>query len=222
MTFDINHYGLWHRQSLLVLDVETTGLSSDLGDRVVQLGLARFEQGKLVKAWGSLLWSGVEISAEATEIHGITTEQLAGAPTLIHVLPALIELSRNAQPAAYNASFDKKFFFAEIGRLAFQAYRLPLPIFNFSVPWVDPLVWARHIDRFEKGGNKLTEVCRRRGIALRNAHDAQSDAIAAGEVLYAMAPDIGDMTMSELLRQQDIYGDAQERRLAAWRARQGQ
>lgn len=220
MNFGIDHYDLWYRQPIVMLDVETTGLSHDL-DRVIQLGLARFEHGKVVDSWSTLLWSGVEVPEEAARVHGITTDKLADAPTLIHTIPTIVKMSRGAQPAAYNQNFDKKFFFAEIGRLALQVYRLPLPLFDIEVPWVDPLVWVRHVDRFEKGGNKLDVACYRRGIQLSSAHDAKADAVAAGQVLYSMLDDIGDMTMSELLRQQQVLGEAQERRLAAWRSRQG-
>jgi DNA polymerase III epsilon subunit-like protein len=82
-------------------------------------------------------------------------------------------------------------------------------------------VWTRSIDRFVKGTgrHKLFKVCERRGIPLDNAHDAVSDAVAAGRVLWDMRHEIGDMTVTELLRQQQLLSDAQERQFAAWRAR---
>lgn len=212
-------YDLWYEEPFLLLDTETTGL--DAHDRIIQLGLARFDRGKLMDAWGTLVWAGVEIPAEATAIHGIRTVDVADAPPWTAVLPKVIEMSRGAHPAAYNESFDKRMFLAEMGRLRVDLQRAALPIFHPHHRWIDPLVWIRSIDRFVKGTgrHKLFKVCERRGIQLPNAHDAVSDAIAAGQVLWDMRHEIGDMTITELLRQQQLLADAQERQFAAWQAR---
>lgn len=212
-------YVPWHEETLCVADTETTGTS--LHDRVVQVGVVRFERGVPVASWSSLVWAGVEIPEEATKIHGIKTSDVANAPAWYELIPDLARLARGAHPVAYNADFDKRMFMSEMNRFAADLTSISIPIFRPGVRWVDPLVWARSIDRFEKGGNKLVTVCTRRGIALPKAHDAVSDAEAAGKVLWAMRHEIGDMTISELLRQQQVLADAQERRFAAWRARQG-
>lgn len=213
-------YELWYDEPILVLDVETTGL--DLHDRVVQLGLARFNRGKLLDTWSTLVWPGIEIPEEASKIHGIRTVDVATAPSWTAVLPKVIAMSRGANPAAYNESFDKRMFSSEMARLKVDMKDLPLPIFHPYHRWIDPLVWIRSVDRFVKGEgrHKLFKVCERRGIPLPKAHNAVSDAVAAGQVLWDMRHEIGDMTITELLRQQKLMADAQERQYAAWRARQ--
>lgn len=213
-------YELWYEEPFLVLDVETTGL--DAHDRVIQLGLARFDRGKLLDTWSTLVWPGIEIPEEASKIHGIRTVDVATAPSWTAVLPKVIAMSRGANPAAYNEAFDKRMFASEMSRLKVDMQDLPLPIFHPRHRWIDPLVWVRSIDRFVKGEgrHKLFKVCERRGIPLPKAHDAVSDAVAAGQVLWDMRHEIGDMTITELLRQQQLLADAQERQFAAWRARQ--
>jgi len=214
-------YDLWYEQEIAVLDVETTGLEAH--DRVIQLGIARFDRGKLLGTWGSLVWAGVEIPEEATRIHGIRTIDIATAPPWTALLPKIIEMTRGAHPAAYNEAFDKRMFMSEMMRLAVQLDGLDLPVFKRHARWIDPLIWTRSVDRFVKGEgrHKLFKVCERRGIQLGNAHDAISDAVAAGQVLWDMRHEIGDMTVTELLRQQQLLSDAQERQYAAWRARKG-
>lgn len=212
-------YEIWYEEPYTMLDVETTGL--DAHDRVIQLGLARFERGKLVDSWGTLVWAGVEIPEAATKIHGVRTIDIADAPPWTAVLPKVISLTRGAHPAAYNEEFDKRMFMSEMARLAVQLDGLDLPVFKRHARWIDPLIWTRSIDRFVKGEgrHKLFRVCERRGIPLPKAHDAVADAVAAGQVLWDMRHEIGDMTITELLRQQQLLADAQERQYAAWRER---
>jgi len=211
-------YELWYEEPVLILDCETTGL--DTHDRIIQLGLARFDRGKLVDTWGSLVWAGIEIPESATAIHGIRTVDVANAPPWIAVLPQIVRMSRGAHVAAYNVEFDKRMFMSEMARVPVD---MPMPIFDPHHRWIDPLVWTRSIERFVKGTgrHKLIKVCERRGIPLDNAHDAISDAVAAGRVLWDMRHEIGDMTVTELLRQQHLLSEAQERQFAAWKARSG-
>jgi DNA polymerase-3 subunit epsilon len=213
-------YGLWYEEPVVVIDTETTGLT--VQDRVIQLGLARFERGKLLDTWSTLVWAGVEIPADATAIHGIRTVDVADAPPWTAVLPKVIDMTRGAHPAAYNEEFDKRMFAAEMARLQVDLRDVPLPIFHPHHRWIDPLVWTRSVERFVKGTgrHKLFKVCERRNIPLPKAHDAASDAVAAGRVLWDMRHEIGDMTVTELLRQQQLLSEAQERQFAAWRSRQ--
>jgi DNA polymerase III epsilon subunit-like protein len=212
-------YSLWYENPFTVLDTETTGLGTH--DRIVQLGIVRFEKGRVVDSWKGLVWSGIEIPAAATKIHGISTADIANAPPWITVIPKIINLTRGAVPAAYNADFDKRMILAEMRRVrAVNLDALHLPVFHERARWFDPLIWTRSVDRFSKEGNKLFQVCNRRNIPLLYAHDALSDATAAGKILWDMRHEIGDMTTSEMLRQQGILGDAQERRFAAWRWKQ--
>lgn len=215
----MSRYDLWYEDPILIVDFETTGLGEK--DRVIQIGLARFERGKVIDTWGSLVWAGIEIPQEATNIHGIRTVDIANAPPWVAIVPKIIEMSRGAHPAAYNQSFDKRMFSSEMRRLSLEMTHVPLPIFHPYHRWIDPLIWIRSVDRFVKGTgrHKLATVCERRGIPLPNAHDAVADAVAAGHVLWDMRNEIGDMTATEMLRQQQLLADAQERQFVAWRAR---
>ena len=62
------------------------------------------------------------------------------------------------------------------------------PAFRRGVEWVDPLVWARELQKEEKS-KALTEVAERLGIALEKAHSAVHDAEAAAHVLSRFLPD---------------------------------
>lgn len=105
--------------SYLALDFETTGLDSSIG-RVVEIGAIRFRLGPdgLVEeaCLACLVDPGMPIPYQATAIHGITDEDVAGAPRFEEVAPALLALVRGAVIVAHNARFDLSFLNAELSR----------------------------------------------------------------------------------------------------------
>ena len=209
-------YAPWWEHNLIVFDVETTGLETE--DRVVELGLARFEKGVCVDQWGSLVHPGMEIPAEATSIHGISTADVASAPPFTGALPPILRIARDAWPVAYNANFDRRFWMQEMGRLAVTD--LTIPIFDPSFRWLDPIVWVRKI-RGVWGKNKLGLACEHFGVPLDNAHRASADALATGRLLFAIRSHMPPWTMTELLRRQHNLDQQQDKERRAWYAKKG-
>ena len=82
--------------------------------------------------------------------------------------------------------------------------------------WIDPLVWAREIQKEEKG-HKLGDVCARLGVPLETAHRANFDAEAAGRVLLALATGMPER-YGDLLRVQQRYAATQDVEIT-WRRR---
>lgn len=214
-----NPYGPWWSHTIVMFDTETTGLKDD--DRVIELGAVRFEDGEAVDQWGTLLYPGREIPEEASAIHGITTFDVSTAPPFVGSLPQLLRLCRNAWPAAYNADFDKRFLFRELGLLSQELDLSAFPMFDPSVRWIDPLIWLRFLDGLW-GKNKLAVACERHGVKLENAHRATDDAIAAGKLLYGPVKErLPPWTITELLRLQTMHGEKQEEERRAWFAKKG-
>jgi DNA polymerase III epsilon subunit family exonuclease len=108
--------------SFLALDFETTGLDSVLG-RVVEIGAIRFRldsgsPGAVEEAsLACLVDPGMPIPARATEIHGISDKDVAGAPSFGAVVPALLAMAEGSVIVAHNARFDLSFLDAELARL---------------------------------------------------------------------------------------------------------
>lgn len=182
----------WEEVPIVVIDVETTGVVPGV-DAAVQVALVRFEKRKVVGRFSTLLNPVGPIPPEATAIHGITDEMVVGAPFISEVFRSkrARKLLEGAQPAAYNAIFDQRFVSAH----AFE---------DWTWPWLDPLVAVRAVDRFVRGEgrHKLEAACKRRGIKLEKAHDASSDAEAAGHLLYHVfseIPQILDQSLGTVL-----------------------
>lgn len=207
----------WARCAFAVVDFETTGLDSE-NDRVLEMGIVCFDDGQLTARHNFLINPGIPVPEEARRVHGIGDAELANAPRFEEVYAEIATLLAGRVPVAYNASFDKKFLLAECRRCARLSLNVPPPpAFREDVEWIDPLVWVRELQKYEKG-KKLTDVCERLAIPLEQAHRASGDAEATGHVLLALSRDM-PRTYAELIRIQGQYAAMQEAELMTWRSR---
>lgn len=208
----------WRAARLAVIDFETTGLDSAT-DRIIEIGVATFEAGKLsgLKSW--LVNPGMQVPDEAIAVNKIDRAELAKAPPFKDVVGEFRAIIAGHLPVAYMATFDAGFLHAELGRLRVKDAGQTPPAFEPEVIWIDPLVWARELQKDERG-MKLVDVCARLGISLDNAHRADADAEAAGRVLMAIADQM-PATYGELIRLQTLYAGRQDVDYAALRRRRG-
>jgi DNA polymerase-3 subunit epsilon len=199
---------------IVAIDTETTGRDPST-DRVVEVACVRWERGEVVlrKTW--LVNPGRPIPKEAFDVHGISDEAVADAPAFDAIVPELIEALHGAIPLAYNAEFDRKQLMAEIGRVGLPPS--PPPAFQKNVEWIDPLVWARELQKLEKS-RALGEVAARLGIELTQAHRATADAEAALHVFVRFQQDTRlPKTYGAFLQEQRRLARAFENERVRWR-----
>ena len=101
----------------VALDVETTGLSPQNGDRVIEIGAVAIEEQSIVAEFSSLIDVGKMIPWHVQQVHGITNEMLYGEPKPDEVLPAFYEFITGSILVAHNASFDIGFLRHEFALL---------------------------------------------------------------------------------------------------------
>jgi DNA polymerase-3 subunit epsilon len=171
---------------IALVDLETTGRDPST-DRVVEVGIAVGRGGELIARYNWLIHPGCPIPEEAQAVHGITDEQVKDSPRFEAVAHEIAAALSGCVPAAYNAAFDKAFLHGEFSRGGGSA-RADVPALRRDTEWIDPLVWAREIQREEKS-RALGEVAARLGVKLETAHRASDDAEAALLVLYGLAKD---------------------------------
>jgi DNA polymerase-3 subunit epsilon len=213
---------IWSEEPFVVLDFETTGLDAET-DRIIEIGAACFRHGKLESSKFWLVHPGIPIPPETTEITGIDDSMVAGQPPFEVAIRDVISHLEGRIPVAYNHFFDSRFLWAETRRAGLPT-RGPgadgkeiAPAFSDDGVWIDPLVWARELQKNDKG-HKLVDVCARLGIPLESAHRASHDAEAAGHVLLALASQM-PRRYAELLRVQQRYAATQDLDMAGWRAK---
>ena len=142
------------------------------------------DDGQLISAEEYLLQPDRPIPAEATAIHGITTEhaQRHGIPrrrALVDILRELehMQIVGNGS-AAFNAVYDFTVLDREVRREQYPAPMMePRPI-------IDPFVIDKAHDTYRPGKRTLQAVCHQYGIPFNadDAHGAEYDAVAAGRL----------------------------------------
>ena len=86
----------------VVLDTETTGV--EMEDRPVEIALVRVATGE---RFSSLINPQRAIPPTASAIHGLTDEDVEGAPTLAMIEPEIAAFIGDACLVAHNAAFDR-------------------------------------------------------------------------------------------------------------------
>ena len=100
--------------TVIVLDFETTGLSPDHGDRAIEIGAVRIENGRITDRFQQLMNPGRRISPFIEDYTGITNAMLRDAPACREVMTEFSEFIEDFHLVAHNASFDRRFLEAEL------------------------------------------------------------------------------------------------------------
>jgi DNA polymerase-3 subunit epsilon len=99
----------------IFLDTETTGLSADNGDRVIEIGCVELFNRKLTgNNKHFYLNPGRDSHEEALKVHGITSEFLKDKPKFEAVADDLLEYLQDAEIIIHNAAFDVGFLNTEL------------------------------------------------------------------------------------------------------------
>jgi DNA polymerase-3 subunit epsilon len=165
----------------IFLDTETTGLSPDSGDRIIEIGCIEMVARRLTGNNKHFYVNPERRSHEAAvKIHGLTEEFLADKPLFTAIADDLMEFLAGAEIVIHNAAFDVGFMDAELKRLG-------RPRFAAQVAKVsDSLLMAREM--FPGKSNSLDALCKRLEVdnSNRTLHGALLDAGLLAEVYIRM------------------------------------
>lgn len=112
----MNYQGPDDKGIYVAIDVETTGLSTRTGGRIIEIGAVALNNGKLGAEFQSLVNPGVAIPASAQRIHGISSAMLQDRPVPEHAFSRLREFIGTSTLIAHNAVFDMAFLHSEFRR----------------------------------------------------------------------------------------------------------
>ena len=165
----------------IFLDTETTGLSPESGDRIIEIGCVEIVNRRLT---GRQIHFYVNPerrnSADAYKVHGLSDDFLADKPLFAEIVDELLAFVRDAEIIIHNAAFDIGFLDAELRRIGRP------PFLAHGVRVTDTMSMAR--DTFPGKSSSLDALCKRFEVnnAMRELHGALLDAGLLAEVYIRM------------------------------------
>ncbi|QYJ84194.1 3'-5' exonuclease [Shewanella aegiceratis] len=165
------------QDAIVVLDFETTGLSPLQGDRAIEIGAVKLQQGVVVDRFQQLMNPGFAVSSFIADYTGITNAMLSDAPSCETVMADFADFIQGCHLVAHNASFDQKFLAAEFARINLEQ----------SQPFACSLLLARRL--FQAAPNhQLSTLVNYLGIANDGVfHRALNDAEVTGALWLALS-----------------------------------
>ncbi|MEI6767375.1 MAG: DNA polymerase III subunit epsilon [Betaproteobacteria bacterium] len=165
----------------VVLDTETTGLSPENGDRILEIGCVELINRKLT---GNNLHFYInperDSHEEALKVHGISNEFLKDKPKFSQISSELLAYLNNAQVIIHNAPFDVGFLNKELERLSLKS------LSQYVTGVIDTLSMAKEI--YPGKRNSLDALCDRLEVdnSGRTLHGALLDAELLADVYINM------------------------------------
>jgi DNA polymerase-3 subunit epsilon len=165
----------------IVLDTETTGLSAEAGDRIIEIGCVELFARKLTgnnKHW--YLNPERDSHEDALKVHGISNEFLRDKPKFAAIADELLDYLAGAEIIIHNAAFDVGFLNKELELLGRPAFA------GFVSEVTDTLAMAKEM--FPGKRNSLDALCDRLGVdnSGRTLHGALLDAELLADVYINM------------------------------------
>ncbi len=161
----------------IVLDTETTGLSAEGGDRIIEIGCVELLNRKLTGNNLHFYLNPERDSHEdALKVHGISNEFLRDKPKFAEVAAEILDYLRDAEIIIHNAAFDVGFLNKELERVGQAAFK------TFVSGVTDTLAMAKEM--FPGKRNSLDALCDRLGVdnSGRTLHGALLDAELLADV----------------------------------------
>ena len=174
------------------LDVETTGLDPNSGDKICEIAVIKTLDGQIVDEFVTIVNPGRSIPERAVSIHGITEAMVKSAPLFRDIATYLLNFLNDTVIVAHNARFDLEFLRAELKNL------------NLSLPEndvIDTLGIARRHYSFPS--NSLGDIARYIGLPIDKQHRALADVMTTKGILEFFLRDL-DVRGIRLKRLKDI------------------
>lgn len=188
----------------VIFDLETTGTDYHK-DQIVEISALRAENGIVTDVFSTLVNPQCPIPYRVTQIHGITDEMVADAPTLSQALPEFFAFIKDRVLVGHNIqAFDLKFIY----KAAKELYGT-----DVSNDYLDTLYLARQCLP-QLGHHKLTDVAAYFQIDTQGAHRALADCMMnqqcyerLAKIQKEMKQELCPVCGGELKKRKGRYGE---------------
>ncbi len=166
----------------IVLDTETTGLSTAQGHRIIEIGCLELVNRRLTgREYHRFLNPDRDIDEGAERVHGISRADLETQPRFHEIADELLEFISGAELVIHNAEFDVGFIEHELTLM-----KHPQPLISEHAEVLDTLALARKLHPGQR--NSLDALCKRYEVdaSKRDVHGALIDSELLARVYLAM------------------------------------
>jgi len=177
----------------IVLDTETTGLSTAQGHRVIEIGCVELVNRRLTgREYHRFVNPERDIDEGAERVHGISRADLECQPRFADIAEELLEFVRDSELVIHNAQFDVGFLEYEL-----QLIKHPKPAITEHAMVLDTLTLAREMHPGQR--NSLDALCKRYDVdaSKRDVHGALIDAELLARVYLAMTGGQAALSLDE-------------------------
>jgi DNA polymerase III epsilon subunit family exonuclease len=189
----------------VILDVETTGLSPNTGDRVCEVAAVKVRGGAVVQTFSTLINPCRPISAGAFQVNRISPEMVQNAPQFSDIAEEFHAMLKDSVIGAYNTPFDMGFINSEFMLAGYPQLKNPA---------IDVLVIARQL---LPGLGKYPQenVARAVGIPFPVKHRALEDVMVTAKLflLFSSILKAYDLHQTSDLQRSDLLNHLTSRRL---------
>jgi len=157
----------------LAFDLETTGLSPELGDRIIEIAAIPIfnKKIKFKYSFHTLVNPMIYIPGEVSRFHKLNNEDVSQAPSLIEVFPRFKEYIDDSILVSHNAKMDLRFLdiaAKESGMFSIDNY------------YIDTLEVSKYF--LESGPYNLEYLSKKFNLGINNFHRAWDDALATARL----------------------------------------
>lgn len=164
----------------IALDVETTGLNP-ARDKVLEIGAAKIQGGKVCETYEALIRTGVPIPERIQQLTGITDEMQKTGRKAEKVFPEFLAFCGDLPVLGHNVQFD-------FGFLKQGAVNLGL---TFEKEALDTLKIARRVLP-DIPSRTLPAMCAHYRVDPGKSHRALDDALASHAILWKLWEEFGE------------------------------
>jgi DNA polymerase-3 subunit epsilon len=179
-----------------VVDLETTGFSPLVGDRIVEVAIIQVApSGERTDEYVTLVNPKRDVGA--AHVHGIAQEDVDAAPTFEEVAGDVLSRLEGLILVGHNVRYDLDFLGAELSAAG---------LFFPAIPSLCTLKLSYRLHP-ELANYKLTTCCAAAGLPREHAHEAFGDAGSTAELLsvYMREAQQAGMTIQELLGGEVVF-----------------
>lgn len=175
----------------VVLDTETTGLSTGQGHRIIEIGCVELVNRRLTgRDFHRFLNPDRDIDEGAERVHGISRADLEIEPRFPEIVDDFLAFIKDAELIIHNAPFDVGFLEQEL-----MLMQHPEPKITDHATVLDTLTMARGLHPGQR--NSLDALCKRYEVdaSKRDIHGALIDSRLLAFVYLAMTGGQADLSL---------------------------